>query len=419
MFPTTPLTAVLLLIVSATANPLVIRDSPVSLPFVRRFNAVDGRDLVRKDQARARELASFSQTKRSGSPGNVGISNTGVSYEANVGIGVPPTFYNMLVDTGSANTWIGALKPYVPTGSSVPSSDSVCVTYRSGAFCGKEVLETVTLSPTLVVYNQSIGIASVSSSGGFRGFDGVLGLGPVDLTIGTLSPDSTLEVPTVTDNLFLQGTIPADLLSLYFEPATPGTSPASPVKSGELTFGGTDPTKYTGPMTTVPVTTTSPAKRYWGIDGTIVYGAPPPTVSPTILTSTAGILDSGATLVLLATDAFTRYKSQTGAVLDSTTGLLTITAAQYANLKSLYFVIGGRPFEFTANAQIWPRSLNSLIGGATSSIYLVINDLGTSTGSGLDFVNGYTFLERFYTAYDTTNSRIGIATTPFTTATTN
>jgi len=67
------------------------------------------------------------------------------------------------------------------------------VTYRSGSFCGefllftstsltntppfkgKEVLETVTLSPTLVVYNQSIGIAPEPNSGGFRGFDGVLG----------------------------------------------------------------------------------------------------------------------------------------------------------------------------------------------------------------------------------------------------
>ncbi|KAI9450012.1 aspartic peptidase A1 [Lactarius psammicola] len=416
MFPTAPLTAVLLLVVSAAANPLVIRNSPVSLPFVRRFNFTSARDLIRKDQTRARDLVAVSQVKRSGSPGNVAITNTGVSYEANVGIGVPPTFYNMLVDTGSANTWIGALKPYVPTGSSVPSSDSVCVTYRSGSFCGREVLETVTLSPTLVVYNQSIGIAAEPTSGGFRGFDGVLGLGPVDLTIGTLSPDSSIAIPTITDNLFLQGTIPADLLSVSFEPTTPGATPA---KNGELTFGGTDSTQYTGPMTIVPITTTPPAKRYWGIDGTIVYGAPPPTVAPTILTSTAGILDSGTTLVLLATDAFNRYKSQTGAVVDATTGLLTITTAQYANLKSLYFVIGGTPFEFTANAQIWPRSLNSLIGGATSSIYLVINDIGTSTGSGLDFVNGYTFLERFYTVYDTTNRRIGIATTPFTTATTN
>ncbi len=118
-------------------------------------------------------------------------------------------------------------------------------------------------------------------------------------------------------------------------------------------------------------------------------------------------------------DAFNLYKSATGAVLDASTGLLRITSAQFANLKSLFFIIGGTAFEFTANAQIWPRSLNTFIGGTASNIYLVVNDIGTPTGQGLDFINGYTFLERLYTVYDATNSRIGIATTPFTTATTN
>ena len=118
-------------------------------------------------------------------------------------------------------------------------------------------------------------------------------------------------------------------------------------------------------------------------------------------------------------DAFDRYQSATGGVLDANTGLLRITSAQFANLKSLFFTIGGRAFEFTANAQIWPRSLNTFIGGTAGSIYLIVNDIGTPTGSGLDFINGDTFFERFYTVYDTTNSRIGVATTPFTTATTN
>ena len=118
-------------------------------------------------------------------------------------------------------------------------------------------------------------------------------------------------------------------------------------------------------------------------------------------------------------DAFNRYKSATGAVLDANTGLLKITSAQYANLQPLNFIIGGTTFAFTANAQIWPRSLNSFIGGSAGSIYLVVNDIGTPTGSGLDFINGYAFLERFYTVYDTTNKRVGVATTSFTTATTN
>jgi cathepsin E len=83
------------------------------------------------------------------------------------------------------------------------------------------------------------------------------------------------------------------------------------------------------------------------------------------------------------------------------------------------FTAGGTSFQLTANAQIWPRSLNSLIGGTSGNIYLVVNDIASPSGSGLDFINGYTFLERFYPVFDTTNGSVGLATTPFTTATTN
>ena len=118
-------------------------------------------------------------------------------------------------------------------------------------------------------------------------------------------------------------------------------------------------------------------------------------------------------------DAFNLYKYATGAVLDATTGLPRITSAQFGNLKSLFFIIGGRAFEFITNAQIWPRSLNSLIGGTATGIYLVVNDIGSPSGQGLDVINSLALLERFYTVYDTTNEQIGVATTQFTTATTN
>ena len=49
----------------------------------------------------------------------------------------------------------------------------------------------------------------------------------------------------------------------------------------------------------------------------------------------------GTTLILIASDAFSRYEHATGGVLDNTTGLLTITSHQYNNLKSLFFKIGG------------------------------------------------------------------------------
>jgi cathepsin E len=60
-----------------------------------------------------------------------------------------------------------------------------------------------------------------------------------------------------------------------------------------------------------------------------------------------------------------------------------------------------------------------VIGGTAGSIYLIVSDNGSNSGSGLDFINGQAFLERFYSVYDTANQRVGLATTPFTTATTN
>ena len=50
---------------------------------------------------------------------------------------------------------------------------------------------------------------------------------------------------------------------------------------------------------------------------------------------------TGTTLILIATNAFTKYESLTGAKLDPDTGLLKVTSAQFAALKTLSFVVGG------------------------------------------------------------------------------
>ena len=88
-------------------------------------------------------------------------------------------------------------------------------------------------------------------------------------------------------------------------------------------------------MNYVPITSTSPASAYWGIDQTLTYGE-----NTKILDSTAGIVDTGTTLVLIATDAFQKYQRATGAKEDRSTGLLTLTEAQFNNLQSLFFNIG-------------------------------------------------------------------------------
>ena len=48
-----------------------------------------------------------------------------------------------------------------------------------------------------------------------------------------------------------------------------------------------------------------------------------------------------------------------------------------------------------------------------------MSDLGSTSGEGLDFINGMTFLERFFAVFDAGAGQVGIATTQFTDAMTN
>ncbi|KAI0785358.1 aspartic peptidase A1 [Irpex lacteus] len=394
----------------AFAEPIRIRDTLISFPVAKRVNSTVGiAGLAQRDQQRAKFLKQRGngQLRQASSVGSIPSTSQLVDYVVSVEIGTPPTSYSLLVDTASSNTWVSDVK-FIETDTTVQSPDSVSVQYGGGEFMdGTEFNDKITITSANIIFGQSIGVATDSQ--GFDDVDGVLGLGPTGLTIGTLSPSTQQSIPTITDSLFQQASTPQNLVAISFEPIT-----SDGQVNGELTFGGTDSSKFTGSINFAPLTKTSPSNTFWGIDQQIRYGA-----STNILSKTAGIVDTGTTLTLIATDALAKYTSITGAVLDEDVGLLKLSASQFASLQSLFFVINGVTFEFTANAQIWPRSLNAAIGGASGDIFLIISDIGSNSGSGLDFINGMTWIERFYVALDTTNQKVGIANTPFTRATTN
>ncbi|KAG2069578.1 acid protease [Suillus decipiens] len=394
------LSIVLIALSTVDASPLR-REAAPTLSFTARMNArASNLNIAAIDMARAQAMLHASTTSKRASSSSFSITNAVVCYTAQVGVGSPATQYTLLIDTGSSNTWVGARTAYKVTSTSVDTGHTVAVNYGSGSFSGEEYLDTVILSSDLVIKQQSVG--SATKSQGFNDVDGILGVGPTDLTQGTVSGVGS--VPTVTDNLYSQDIIGTEVLGVYF---APGGS------AGELTFGGFDSSKTTSSVNYVPLTTTSPASTYWGIDQSITYGG------STILSTTAGIVDTGTTLILIASDAFDKYQSATGGTLDSTTGLLMITSEQYDNLQTLNFNIGGTSYGLTANGQIWPRSLNSDIGGSSNSIYLIVSNIGFDSGSGLDFINGYSFLQRFYSVFDTSNQQVGFATTSSTSADSN
>ncbi|TFK91002.1 acid protease [Polyporus arcularius HHB13444] len=401
---------VLTLTIHPLTNALVIdRDAaPIAFPVVKRVNMTGTTKLVEVDQARARALRERAQGKwdHHHPPPPVHVTNQVVTYVAQVEVDKQP--FALIVDTGSSNTWVGAgLQQYNDTGKT--SEGCVSVSYGSGYIFGAVYNGTVTLGRRLAIQKQTFGSAYFAI--GFNDVDGILGIGPTDLTEGTIDPAPPSGLtPTVTDNAYTQRLIRHKEVCMFYAPAKSQSDP-----NGELTFGGSNPDKCTGSLNYVPITTVSPASSFVGIDLKKI------TFNGDVLSSavTSGIVDTGTTLIYLPTDTFSAYQNATNATLDDNTGLLKITKEQYDELPPLNFHIGETTYGLTPNGQIWPRALNTLIGGEADAIYLVVGDSGAVSGSGLDFIIGYTFLERFYHCYDSQNNQAGFATTPYTHATTN
>jgi len=313
------------------------------------------------------------------------------------------TTVTLIVDFASANTWVGANKRYPATRSSSPTGNTVAVNYGFGSMSGAQVLDSVSLGSGLNIGRQSIGNAS--SSSGFKGFDGVLGLGPANLSIGTLFPNSFMAIPTITDNLFSQGTISANMIGVSYLPVNTPTL-------GEISFGGIDNQKIVGPLITVPITQSPPSNKFWGLDMQMIQ------LGENLLSGrTAGIFDGGVTKTYLADDMFQTYKTITGATLDYN-GFYYINMSAFALLPTMFFFISSdEAIILEPDAQIWPRSLNTEIGSAhpCDRFYLAIDSLGNTTKFG-DFILGFNFLQRYYTAYDTTERTVSFATTMFTTS---
>ncbi|GAB5586440.1 hypothetical protein Unana1_01340 [Umbelopsis nana] len=378
---------------AAPTAPATPGKAAVSIPFSRFKSSPNWKQAVTADKSRARHFGNQSKTVQASS--SFPAVNEEFSYVADVTVGTQT--FSLIIDTGSSNTWVGANTQYVPSSTAKDTGNSVSVSYGSGSFSGEEYTDNVSLGSGFTIKSQSVGDAS--SATGFSGVDGIIGFGPDDLTSGTVS--NTNVVPTIVDNAYSQGLISTKVLGVYFEPIS-GSSTTS--NNGELTLGGVDSSKYSGSITYTPITSTSPASDYWGINiSKITYG------TTSVSSSLPGIVDTGTTLIYLQTSTFKAlYKNIKGTYTDSTTGLVVIPSSSYSSLKNVVFTIGGKTFTLTPSQYILPQDQVTNWGGNVGTYYSLIGDLGT--GNGLDFILGQKFLENYYSVYDASNSRVGFAT---------
>ncbi|KAG2367201.1 hypothetical protein BDR07DRAFT_1448971 [Suillus spraguei] len=404
---------ILSLALSITGSPLEVRNSSITLPLTRRLNFPNGTisNFLQRDKSRVAALGGCNTHGRRAN--NILVSNSYFNWIVQVGVGSPPTFYNLVVDSRNSITWVGGSTTYVVTDTSVSAGIPVRGKYSDDNFVcffrGVIYEDTVTLGDGLTVTNFELVVSSDFETLN-PGEDGYFGIGPKGSSPPSLYFDP---LPTFIDCLFEENKISRHVVGIFLEP-TSTTDPDNHSRSGWLTFGQPDNTMYTGDIVYTPVTNRpSESSRYWGFEQKITYGQE----EMEILDTTVGIIDSSSSLIAIATDAYERYKTVTGAVVDPRTGLLKITPEQYSALQPLNFHIGGRLFSLTPKAQIWPRSLLRSNDPDDIYLYLVVMDLETEFGEGLDFRLGYTFMQRFYTVLDGSSKQIGFASTQFTDAT--
>ncbi|XP_043710053.1 aspartic proteinase oryzasin-1-like isoform X1 [Telopea speciosissima] len=228
-------------------------------------------------------------------------------YFGEIGIGSPPQNFTVIFDTGSSNLWIPSSKCYFSVAcyfhSRYKASRSSTYTkigksceidYGSGSISGFFSQDNVQVGD-LIIKDQVFIEATREGSLSFivSKFDGILGLGFQEISVGNVVP--------VWYNMVEQGLVSEPVFSFWFNRDTEAD------EGGEIIFGGVDPKHFKGKHTYVPVT----EKGYWQIEmGDFLIGNQSTGFCEG---GCAAIVDSGTSLLAGPTTVVTEINHAIGA----------------------------------------------------------------------------------------------------------
>lgn len=325
------------------------------------------------------------------------IEGRDIGYIATVQVGTPPRDFSILMDSGSADFWIGAegcqseqgggCGNHVFLGSNSSSSfqDSgkqFQVTYGSGEVAGNIISDNVNLGG-LALDKHVFGVAlleSVDFSSDTTKFDGLMGLAQ-----STLSNQGVL---TPVESLAQAGLINEAITSYKISRVTDG------LNDGEITFGALDDTKFdSNTLVTVPNVNT---QGFWEADFTISVNG-----QDSGLAGRTAILDTGTTLIIAPTnDAETLHSMIPGSQSDGQGGF-TIPCTNNAVVSMTF---GGQQFDINPIDLLFtPVDPNNLQGDCLSGIS------SGQIGGPQEWLVGDVFLKNAYYSTNVNKNDISLA----------
>jgi cathepsin D len=311
------------------------------------------------------------------------------SYFAQMRFGSNGTPMYMLIDTGSANTWVmgtecatvscDAHNLFGPPNSTTLNLTKTpwTVTYGTGA------VEGVTASDTVAFANYSLEIGfglATTASADFLSYpmDGILGLGR--------SASDIIDTPTIMDVLDKKNMLASNIIGIHLQRASDG------MKDGQITFGGVDKTKFKGDIS---YTKALPNQGAWEIpvSDSAVHGI------STNFTARTAIIDTGTSFILMPpSDANAFHHLIPGAVVDG--GSWDVPCSTTAEVQ---FTFSGVTYSVSPKDYVGKPN-NGAIGACASNI------IGHQPFGPTQWLLGDVFLKNVYTVFDYDKESIGFGT---------
>lgn len=379
----------------------------------------------------------------------------GKEYLIEIGIGTPPQFFNVTLDTGSADCWVPAqtcptsMCPHTrfnhqKSTSFKALSQQLAISYGVGSAKGTYAAETLTLGSAdgvalsnftvgLVSNTNNILMASMAEDGDSAPSNGIFGLGYPNLSMKTGEKPGHFVM-----GLYQAKAISEPIFSVFLN------SQYAYGNSGEMLLGGIDNSKFTGQMQYAPVISydvstymispnlganmtskeanSQESYLYWAVPG---QGAETSNGYKHHSKTLQGyILDTGTTLTYVpASVAKSIVMSVTQNAkttqLDAINGVYRVSCSTAKQTGSVSFLISSSP----ATASTSPISIQVPI----ADLVIPLDDARTAATSkscmfgiapspvGLDLTSGETWilgestLRSLYTVYDLKENRVGFA----------
>lgn len=308
------------------------------------------------------------------------------SYFASMRFGSKETPMYMLIDTGSANTWVMGTEctsascqihnlfgPPDSTSLNV-TKDPWSLTYGTGSVSGFVASDSVAFANYSV--ELGFGIATTASAD-FNSYpmDGILGLGRASSDI--------LGTPTLMEVLDKKNELASNVIGIHLQRSSDGA------KDGQITFGAVDKTKFKGDIS---YTKALANNGNWEIPvgDSSVNG-----ISTNLVAKTA-IIDTGTSYVLMPpTDAQALHALIPGSVASGEYYNIPCTAT--ANVQ------------FTFSGVAYSVSPKDYVGKPTGNL-CTSNIIGHQAFGPNEWILGDVFLKNVYSVFDYDKERIGFGT---------